>query len=361
MIGKMTEQTGFNLEHYLSTGIEAIIKDAVKATLKHPRESAFLLQYAVSARKAGIKRTAAEKRGEHIPPFLIASITGKCNLSCAGCYAQASAPSGLNELDVKVWERIFTEAKELGIAMILLAGGEPFLRPDVITAAAKHPEILFPIFTNGTVLHDRDYAMLGTYRNLVPVLSVEGDQGLTDARRGAGVYARLMDAMRKFDGMGLLFGASITVTSENIEHVTDDVFIDDLRRRGCKIVFYVEYVPVGSEALALTETSRAILDKRLVRLREKIMIFISFPGEEKDLGGCLAAGRGFFHIAANGDAEPCPFSPFSDTNLFHVPLKDALRSPLFTRLKNEGVLQKDHKGGCVLFEQKETVSGLLDR
>ena len=91
------------------------------------------------------------------------------------------------------------------------------------------------------------------------------------------------------------------------------------------------------------------------------MIFISFPGEEKDMGGCLAAGRGFFHIAANGDAEPCPFSPYSDTNLRDIPLKDALRSPLFTKLKSEGILQKEHTGGCVLFEQKDAVSSLLNR
>ena len=134
-------QTEFNLEQYLTKGIEDIVRDIVKATLKHPRESAFFMKYAVSARKAGKKRAAAEKRGEHIPPFLIASITGKCNLQCAGCYAHVNASSGRDELEVSVWERIFAEAKELGVAMILLAGGEPFLRPDVIAAAAKHPDI----------------------------------------------------------------------------------------------------------------------------------------------------------------------------------------------------------------------------
>jgi len=354
-------KSDFNLEHFLSEGIEKLVKDAVKATLKNPRETAFLMKYAASARKAAKLRAAAEKRGEHMPLFLIASVTGRCNLRCAGCYASAEASCEQEELSAGEWERIFAEAKELGVAIILLAGGEPFLRPDVISAAAGFPEILFPIFTNGTALREQDYTTLGTYRNLTPVISVEGNETLTDTRRGSGVYAKVMDVMGKLDSIGVLFGASVTVTCENLEHVTDEVFIDGLYRKGCKLVFYVEYVPVesGSEALALTDAGRKLLERRIAKLREKGMMIISFPGDEKELDGCLAAGRGFFHIAANGNAEPCPFAPYSDTNLRNVPLKAALTSPLFTKLKSGNALLGEHKGGCVLFEQKEFVGSLV--
>lgn len=352
-------QANFDLEQYLSKGIEGLIKDAVKATFKNPRQSAFLLKYAAAAKKAAKLRAAAEKRGEHIPPFLIASITGKCNLRCSGCYAQANTPCGQDELDVPNWERVFNEAKELGVAMILLAGGEPFLRPDVLAKAAGYQEILFPVFTNGTV--NSDFSMLNTYRNLVPVLSIEGDEVLTDARRGSGVYTQLMETMKTLNKMDILFGASITVTKDNLKHVTDEAFIDDLYHKDCKIIFYVEYVPFESEDLALTDTDRLILEEKLLELRKKDMLFISFPGDEKVSGGCLAAGRGFFHIAANGDAEPCPFSPYSDSNLRDLSLKEALQSPLFARLKSDDILLREHTGGCVLFEQKEMVSGLLTK
>lgn len=177
-------QTTFNLEQYLSAGIEMLVKNAVAATLKNPKESAFLLKYVASAKKAAKTRMEAAKRGEHIPPFLIASITGNCNLKCAGCYAQANASCKQAELDAPEWERIFAEAKTLGVAMILLAGGEPFMRPDVIAAAANFPEVLFPIFTNGTLLREQDYSMLNKHRNLVPMVSIEGNESMTDVRRG---------------------------------------------------------------------------------------------------------------------------------------------------------------------------------
>ena len=102
------------------------------------------------------------------------------------------------------------------------------------------------------------------------------------------------------------------------------------------------------------------MEERLGALRQKSeQLYISFPGDERSSGGCLAAGRGFFHINAAGGAEPCPFSPFSDTSLLHKPLREALRSPLFSKLKSEGTLFEQHTGGCVLFQQESQVKELL--
>ena len=89
------------------------------------------------------------------------------------------------------------------------------------------------------------------------------------------------------------------------------------------------------------------------------MVFISFPGDEKTSGGCLAAGRGFFHINSHGGAEPCPFSPYSDMNVRDTSVREALNSKLFQKLLRENVLMEEHEGGCVLFERREQVEALL--
>ena len=80
----------FNLERYLSNGVENIVKQAIRATLKDPKQSLFFTKYALASSKAAARRREAEDSGEHIPPFLIASITSSCNLHCAGCYARAN-------------------------------------------------------------------------------------------------------------------------------------------------------------------------------------------------------------------------------------------------------------------------------
>ena len=109
------------------------------------------------------------------------------------------------------------------------------------------------------------------------------------------------------------------------------------------------------------DAERECLKDRLLVVREEYpdMVFISFPGDEKSSGGCLAAGRGFFHINSHGGAELCPFSPYSDINVKDTSLRQVLRSPLFAALREQDVLMEEHSGGCVLFERRESVEAIL--
>ncbi len=239
------------------------------------------------------------------------------------------------------------------------------LREDIIRAAGGVPEILFPIFTNGTMIDDTYIQLFDRHRNLIPIFSIEGHQEKTDERRGAGVYQRLIAAMDRMQENHLIYGASVTVTKANLHEVTSEGFVNDLRNRGCKAIIYVEYVPVGddSQALAPQDEDRAYLGERLqsLRMAHEDMLFVSFPGDEKSSGGCLAAGRGFFHINSHGGAEPCPFSPYSDINVKETSLREALQSRLFTALRSGEMLTGEHSGGCVLFEQRAEVEAILNQ
>lgn len=356
-------------EQYLTEGVENVVKDLLKASLFHPAESAFMLRFASSCKRADATRHSFEEEGEHIPPFLIASITSICNLHCAGCYARSldtcSDGSPVQQLSAKQWGRIFSEAVDLGISFILLAGGEPMVRTDIIEKAAEYPDILFPIFTNGTLIDDDRLAFMDKHRNLIPVFSVEGGQLLTDTRRGEGIFDKVQSTMIQMQKKRLVFGASVTVTTKNMSEVTSDRFIENLTDSGCKLIFYIEYVPTehSSKALALNDELREQLAARVDELRKEngSALFISFPGDEKLSDGCLAAGRGFFHINSHGGAEPCPFSPYSDVNVIETSLREALKSKLFLALRSGDILLDEHEGGCVLFQKREEVEKLLLR
>lgn len=95
------------------------------------------------------------------------------------------------------------------------------------------------------------------------------------------------------------------------------------------------------------------------RAEHEDLVFVSFPGDEKSSGGCIAAGRGFFHINSHGGAEPCPFSPYSDINVRDTSVREALKSKLFTVLREGDYLKDDHDGGCVLFEKQGEVERIL--
>ena len=225
-------EDNFDLQDYLTKGVETIVADALKATLKDPRESAFMLKFASASKKASDRRRKLEGSGDHMPSYLIASITSSCNLHCAGCYSRCNnatvdaAP--VEQLSREEWLRVFREAEDLGISFIMLAGGEPLIRRDVIEAAGAMPDIIFPIFTNGTFIDERYFQLLDRCRNLVPVMSIEGGKEITDARRGSGIYDLVTKNMAKCKEKGLIFGASITVTTENAAEVSSRDYVRKL-------------------------------------------------------------------------------------------------------------------------------------
>ncbi len=357
----------FGIQKYMTRGVERVVADSIKATLKNPRESAYMVRFAAASKEASKKRARLEKAGEHVPPFLIASITSSCNLHCDGCYSRCNnsttddAP--VDQLTDEDWSRVFDEAEELGVSFILLAGGEPMLRKGVIEAASEKKNILFPVFTNGTYMTESFFNLFDESRNIVPIMSIEGEKKVTDARRGTGIYDKLMSNMDELQRRGIIFGASVTVTTANYKEVSSEEFISKLSDKGCKAVIYVEYVPVTEESsvLAPTDVEREYLTTEINRLRNDHpeIVFVSFPGDEKSSGGCIAAGRGFFHINSHGDAEPCPFSPYSDTNVRDTSLREAMKSKFFRTMIDGGLLNDEHKGGCVLFEKREKVQEIL--
>ena len=104
----------FDIQKYLTEGVENLVRDVLRATKSDPRESAFMARFAASSAIASVKRDKWEKEGLHVPSYLIASITSSCNLHCAGCYSRANhatedcAPK--NQLSGEQWLDIFRQA-----------------------------------------------------------------------------------------------------------------------------------------------------------------------------------------------------------------------------------------------------------
>jgi MoaA/NifB/PqqE/SkfB family radical SAM enzyme len=341
--------------------IEALFRRAGSLKFTSAGPALFFLRTARSQRRAAKVRAAWAKRGVHVPPVMIVSITSRCNLTCAGCYHRALR-EGEGEMKEERFRHLLSEAQELGISIILLAGGEPLLRPEVIDATREFPEIIFPVFTNGTLIDEKWVERFGRQRNLIPVASIEGPESETDGRRGQGVYARLKGLARRVKGSGIFWGCSLTVTSTTLSMLVDSEFVRRLTEAGCRLFFYVEYVPVreGTDALVLSAEQKQMLIARLDEFRNsQPALFVGFPGDEEEFGGCLAAGRGFVHVSTQGAVEACPFAPFSDTNLREAALKDALESPLLAAIRANHHRLKETRGGCALWAERAWVRTLV--
>jgi len=341
--------------------IHRFFGDALKVTQGDPRMARAMLGMVRNQRRASALRESWAEKGVHVPPFVITSITKRCNLNCKGCYARAQhRPEA--EMSASRLRAVVAEAAELGVSIMLIAGGEPLTRPEILDITGDYPQIAFPLFTNGLLLDDHTISILKKQRHVVPVLSLEGHQLETDGRRGAGVYSHVLGTMERLAKERILFGTSLTLTRQNYPLIANAHFMHEMLTRGCRLFFLVEYVPIqeGTEELVLTDEQRNALPGLLDQWRAELPgLFVALPGDEEIFGGCLAAGRGFVHISPEGRLEPCPFAPFSDVSLKEMSLREALQSELLERIRNSPHHLTETQGGCALWANRDWVRSLL--
>jgi len=346
----------------LNSSLRDFFKDAFIITLKNPTQAFSFLRTLFWLKKAANVRESWKRKGYRVPPILIFSITNQCNLKCPGCYNQSFHKSSGEELSDNKVSQLVAEAKELGISFFVIAGGEPLLRPILLDVMNEYPEIIFLVFTNGTLIDDKIIERFRRQRNVVPMISLEGNQKETDERRGEGTFEQLQQIMKRMRKLSIFFGLSLTLVRKNFATITAEEFIEKCAKLGCKFFLFIEYTPTleSTEDWVLTEEQRSQVRGMMRDYRSKYpCLFIAVPWDEDDVGGCLSAGRGFVHINASGDLEPCPFAPFSDTNVRDRALKDALQSKLCERIRQIPQLSRERGGGCVLWKERELVQSLL--
>jgi len=347
-----------------------LVRRASALTWRYPLYFASFLRIAAFQKKAAEIRSAHRESGLTVPAFMIVSMTRRCNLRCRGCYSHIAtgsekAAGRLPELDSANLGRVIAEGAELGVSFMLLAGGEPLVRADdIFGMAQRNPNVIFPVFTNGTLLDDRMIKKFQKYRNLIPVLSIEGGKESTDARRGSGVFEQVVDKMRHLKKAGIFFGLSFTVMKGNILELTSPDFIKELVRQGTGLFFFNEYTPIenGTSELCIdqAERERMMQDMQVFKKKYKAL-FLAFPGDEDRFGGCLSSGRGFVHVAPDGRLESCPFAPFGDSEARNQPLREALRSPLLAQIRAHHDELSETSAGCALWNRREWVESLLSR
>lgn len=351
------------LNSLINRSIKDIFKNAIHISIREPLQAKYFLKIFKGQKEAAKRRAKNEKLGIQVPAFMIVSLTHKCNLRCKGCYSKELHISRAEEMSSDLLERTVNEARELGIGIVLLAGGEPLVRKwEIVQIASRYPDVLFPMFTNGMLIDDDFIVALKHQRNIIPIMSLEGKEEATDYRRGAGVFEYIKSLMIKLSKEKVFYGTSITLTRDNYELVTSDSFVEELMNYGCKTFVYVEYVPINEELQnsVLTQKQKEALPLLLNGLRNKYNgLFFGFPGDEDIFGGCLAAGRGFIHINPQGNIEPCPFAPFSDANIKEKTLKEALQSEFLMNIRNNHHLLKEGQGGCILWENRAWVESIL--
>ncbi|MGI6177967.1 MAG: radical SAM protein [Eubacterium sp.] len=342
--------------------INRIIDNTDKHVLK-----TFVLNFGYEALLCGTKvmHDARAKYKCNIPWLILMDPTSACNLRCTGCWA-AEYGHRLN-LTVDEINKVIKEGKELGVFFYMYTGGEPLVRKDdLIKICEMNPECQFVAFTNGTLVDEAFCKEMKRVGNLALAISLEGSEDSNDQRRGQGVYQKVMHAMDLLRENGLIFGTSICYTKNNYELVTSDEFINMEIEKGVLYSMYFHYMPVGNDAspdLMLDPEQRKYMIQRIRKIRSMedgngLFVF-DFQNDGEYVGGCIAGGRNYFHINANGDAEPCVFIHYSNMNIREHSLLEILQSPLFMAYHNNQPFNDNQLRPCPMLENPEILPKLV--
>ena len=346
------------LNHYLNRLLDELDQNVVKTTI---------LNFGFEAMLHGTK-TIRKMRTIHdcnIPWLILMDPTSACNLHCTGCWA-AEYGNKLN-LSYDELSNVVKQGKELGVYFYMFTGGEPLVRKnDIIKLCKEHHECQFLAFTNGTLVDEAFCEEMKRVGNLMLAISLEGSPEVNDLRRGEGVYGKVMHAMDLLKENGLIFGTSICYTSKNYESVISKEFVKLMVDKGCRYAMYFHYMPVGNDAsleLLPTPEQRMYIKDRIREIRKlengEGLFTMDFQNDGEFVGGCIAGGRNYFHINANGDAEPCVFIHYSGANIRTHSLLEILKQPLFMAYRDNQPFNENHLRPCPMLENPEILQRLV--
>lgn len=310
------------------------------------------------------KHKARLKRGEYFPPFLYISVINSCNLRCQGCWVDVAHKQ--QRIEPEAFHRMIREAQAEGNVFFGIVGGEPFMHADLLDMLAEHPDCYFQIFTNGHFITPEVARRIRELGNITPLISVEGNQIVSDERRGrAGVYDKTLSGIQNCLNEKIFTGVCTSLCQSNIDDLLRESWVDRLVEMGVMYTWFHVYRPMGpnsSPELCLTPEQQLRARQFVVEMRVKkpiIIVDAYFDGEGQAL--CPAATGITHHINPWGDIEPCPIIQFA-TESIHEPgrtLKQKINGSAFLRGFRE--LAADTTRGCLVLERPDLLADLIEK
>jgi MoaA/NifB/PqqE/SkfB family radical SAM enzyme len=297
------------------------------------------------------------------PAFNMISVTESCNLTCSGCWVSGG---GRKSLSPRQLDGIITISKKKGSYFFGILGGEPLMYKGLLDILEKHSDCYFQLFTNGILLTEEVAGRLKKMGNVTPLISIEGLEEESDARRGKNnVYERTLAGVRACRKAKLIFGAAASICKSNYNDLVNREYINLLAKEGAHYLWYYLYRPVGADPKpenALDKEQIREFRKFMVEQRKSAPLFIiETYWDDKGNALCPGATGMSHHISPSGAVEFCPplqlakdFINEDASNL--VELFD--KSEFLTGLRK---MTAESSRGCILLENPQKMVQFMEK
>jgi radical SAM protein with 4Fe4S-binding SPASM domain len=187
-------------------------------------------------------------------PVVVWTTTRSCNLACVHCYAAATNRPPSGELSTGEARAMIEDLAAFGVPVLLLSGGEPLRRPDLLDlmAHARSLGLHVTLSTNGTLISRTVAEQLRAVGLGYVGISLDGAEATHDRFRGQqGAFRAALRGIRNAKAAGLRVGLRLTLTRHTV-HDLPDLFAFAEREGIDRICFY-HLVPSGRGRFLLSD------------------------------------------------------------------------------------------------------------
>lgn len=305
-----------------------------------------------------IEKIVPKKRIWDVYDICEFELTLRCNLKCKHCYISAGIPSE-GEITLKEIENVLNNLKEfhkkdMRGKRIVLTGGEPFIREDlleIIELITKHGfQIL--INSNGLMINDQHIKSLKKYHNLQICISLDGLKESHENLRGIGTFEKTIEIIKKLSDSGINTSINMLCHKKNFNEL-EDLFklTKDLKLHGINpvpVVLMGRAKEFGIEPVPEKEFYRGIFNifqknQEYIKLMRRTSFINLVAGLAVNVKShyCGTGSRGTFFISYDGKVYPCPNMRFANYLLGDIKKRSLLEiikeNPIIKKLSNLSV------------------------
>jgi len=189
-----------------------------------------------------------------------------CTCKCVFCNRWAEGPKRVNEeLDYNQIISMINQAYELGVRIIILSGGEPLLKKDILKAmqCAKKKGMITSVTHNGTLITDKNlHEILSSFSNIsISIDSMNSEVHDRIRGAGSGTHKKAMHAIRLLNKHAK--NSAIHVQSVVTAHNITDIL--EINKEFFALGIPTSFQPIHDEL----DNSFMLKDKSFVQFNEK--------------------------------------------------------------------------------------------